>query len=241
MLELRDVSAHYGKNQVVGHANLVLNAGEVVALIGANAAGKSTTMRLIAGLKEPTRGAIHFGGQDITSLATARRVGLGIILVPEGRQVFARSTVNENLVMGAYHRADRNNIVDDLDKAFVMFPRLAERRSQRAGSLSGGEQQMLAIARGLMGRPKCLLLDEPTLGLAPLIVDEISDTIAKLSSSGLPILLAEQNAAMALTVASRAYVLASGRIAAEGSPDALRDTPIIKQLYFGAAAVKTGA
>jgi branched-chain amino acid transport system ATP-binding protein len=239
MLELKDVSAHYGKNQVVGDASLVLKAGEVVALIGANAAGKSTTMRLIAGLKESTRGQILFNGQDITALPTARRVGLGIILVPEGRQVFARSTVNENMVMGAYHRADRDNITEDLDKAFAMFPRLAERRSQRAGSLSGGEQQMLAIARGLMGRPKCLLLDEPTLGLAPLIVDEIGDTIAKLASSGLPILLAEQNAAMALGVASRAYVLASGRISAEGSPDALRDTPIIKQLYFGAAATKT--
>jgi branched-chain amino acid transport system ATP-binding protein len=236
MLELKDVSAHYGKNEVVGNASLVVSAGEVVALIGANAAGKSTTMRLIAGLKEPTHGIILFGGQDITTTPTARRVGLGIVLVPEGRQVFARSTVNENLVMGAYSRADRNNIDEDLSKAFAMFPRLAERRSQRAGSLSGGEQQMLAIARGLMGRPKCLLLDEPTLGLAPLIVDEISDTITKLASSGLSILLAEQNAAMALGVASRAYVLASGRIAAEGSPDALRDTPIIKQLYFGTAA-----
>jgi branched-chain amino acid transport system ATP-binding protein len=239
MLELKEISAHYGKNEVVGNASLILNAGEVVALIGANAAGKSTTMRLIAGLKEPTRGAILFGGQNITTIPTARRVGLGIILIPEGRQVFARSTVSENLVMGAYHRADRNNIDEDLNQAFAMFPRLAERRSQRAGSLSGGEQQMLAIARGLMGRPKCLLLDEPTLGLAPLIVDEISETITKLAKSGLPILLAEQNAAMALGVADRAYVLASGRIAAEGSPAALRDTPIIKQLYFGAAATKS--
>ena len=241
MLELKDLTAHYGKNEVVSDANITLNAGDVVALIGANAAGKSTTMRLIAGLKKPTRGSILFSGQDITDLPTPRRVSLGIILVPEGRQVFARSTVNENLVMGAYHRADRDHIRDDLDKAFAMFPRLAERRTQRAGSLSGGEQQMLAIARGLMGRPKCLLLDEPTLGLAPLIVDEISDTIATLARSGLPILIAEQNAAMALGVASRAYVLSSGRIAAEGAPDALRDTPVIQQLYFGATAAKTSS
>jgi branched-chain amino acid transport system ATP-binding protein len=241
MLELKDLTAHYGKNEVVSGANITLNAGDVVALIGANAAGKSTTMRLIAGLKKPSRGSILFNGHDITDVPTPRRVSLGIILVPEGRQVFARSTVNENLVMGAYHRADRDHIQDDLDKAFAMFPRLAERRTQRAGSLSGGEQQMLAIARGLMGRPKCLLLDEPTLGLAPLIVDEISNTISTLARSGLPILIAEQNAAMALGVASRAYVLSSGRIAAEGAPDALRDTPVIQQLYFGATAAKSPA
>ena len=234
MLELKDLTAHYGKNEVVSGANIVLNAGEVVALIGANAAGKSTTMRLIAGLKKPTRGAILFNGQDIVELPTPRRVSLGIVLVPEGRQVFVRSSVSENLAMGAYHRPDRNHIGDDLRRAFAMFPRLEERRAQRAGSLSGGEQQMLAIARGLMGRPKCLLLDEPTLGLAPVIVDEIGDTITKLAGSGLAILLAEQNAAVALAVAQRAYVLTSGRIAAEGTPEALRNTPVFQQLYFGA-------
>ena len=239
MLELRDLSAHYGKNEVVSGANIVLNAGEVVALIGANAAGKSTTMRLIVGLKKPTRGSIIFNGQDIVDLPTPRRVNLGIVLVPEGRQVFARSSVSENLAMGAYHRPDRNHIEEDLRQAFAMFPRLAERRSQRAGSLSGGEQQMLAIARGIMGRPKCLLLDEPTLGLAPLVVDEISDTITKLAASGLAILLAEQNAAMALAVARRAYVLTSGRIAAEGAPAELRTTPLIQQLYFGATPSRT--
>jgi len=240
MLETSGLTAHYGKNEVVSNASIVLNAGEVVALIGANAAGKTTTMRLIAGLKKATRGGIIFAGQRVEQLPTRRRVNLGIILVPEGRQVFARSTVNENLIMGAYHRPDRNHIECDLDRAFAMFPRLAERRKQRAGSLSGGEQQMLAIARGLMGRPKCLLLDEPTLGLAPLVVDEISDTIRTLARSGMPILLSEQNAAMALDVANRAYVLASGRIAAEGTPASLRDTPLIQQLYFGATGAATG-
>jgi branched-chain amino acid transport system ATP-binding protein len=240
MLETSALTAHYGKNEVVSDASIVLNAGEVVALIGANAAGKTTTMRLIVGLKNATRGGITFGGQRVEQLPTRRRVNLGIILVPEGRQVFTHSTVNENLVMGAYHRLDRNHIDGDLDLAFAMFPRLAERRKQRAGSLSGGEQQMLAIARGLMGRPKCLLLDEPTLGLAPLIVDEISNTIRALARSGMPILLAEQNAAMALDVANRAYVLASGRIAAEGTPASLRDTSLIKQLYFGATGAANG-
>jgi branched-chain amino acid transport system ATP-binding protein len=238
MLELRDLTAHYGKNEVVSGVGIVLNPGEVVALIGANAAGKSTTMRLIAGLKKPSRGTLLFDGKDIGDLPTPRRVALGIILVPEGRQVFARSSVIENLIMGAYHRTDRNHIEKDLDMAFTMFPRLSERRGQRAGSLSGGEQQMLAIARGLMGHPRCLLLDEPTLGLAPLIVDEISDTITKLAGSGLPILLAEQNAGMALGVAKRAYVLASGRISAEGTPESLRGTPVIQQLYFGSTAAK---
>jgi len=238
MLEINGLTAHYGKNEVVSNASIVLNAGEVVALIGANAAGKTTTMRLIIGLKKATRGSISFAGQRLDAFPTMRRVGMGIILVPEGRQVFGRSSVNENLIMGAYHRSDRDHIDGDLEVVFAMFPRLAERRKQRAGSLSGGEQQMLAIARGLMGRPKCLLLDEPTLGLAPIVVDEISDTIRALARSGIPILLAEQNAAMALDVANRAYVLASGRIAAEGTPAVLRDTPLIQQLYFGATSAK---
>jgi branched-chain amino acid transport system ATP-binding protein len=233
MLELRDLTAHYGKNEVVSGANMVLNSGKVVALIGANAAGKTTTMRLIAGLKRPTRGAIVLNGENIVEMSTPQRVALGVILVPEGRQIFPRSSVIDNLIMGAYHRADRNHIKTDLDQVFATFPRLAERRRQRAGSMSGGEQQMLAIARGLMARPKCLLLDEPTLGLAPVIVDEISDVITRLARSGLSILLAEQNVAMALGVAERAYILASGRIAADGTPQSLRDAPVIKQLYFG--------
>jgi branched-chain amino acid transport system ATP-binding protein len=236
MLELKGLTAHYGKNQVVSDADITVSAGEVVALIGPNAAGKTTTMRLIVGLKKPTRGSILLDGEDVVSCSTPRRVRLGIVLVPEGRQVFARSTVLENLVMGAYHRRDRDHVDDDLAAMFAMFPRLAERRRQRAGSMSGGEQQMLAIARGLMAKPKCLLLDEPTLGLAPVIVDEISDTIRSLANSGMTILLAEQNAAMALDVASRAYVLTSGAISARGTPAELRASPVIQQLYFGASA-----
>ncbi len=207
----------------------------MVALIGANAAGKSTTMRLIAGLKRATSGSIRLDGVEIEPLSTPKRVRLGIALVPEGRQVFAQSTVLENLTMGAYHRPDRNDIQHDIDAMFAMFPRLGERRSQRAGSMSGGEQQMVAIARGLMAKPKCLLLDEPTLGLAPVIVDEISLTMMKLAREGMTILLAEQNAAMALDVASRAYVLAAGAISAEGTPEQLKASPIVEQLYFGAA------
>ena len=236
MLELSAISAHYGKNQVLRSIDLKVGAGEVVALIGANAAGKSTTMRLIAGLKRATTGSIKLDGTDIEGLSTPKRVGLGIALVPEGRQVFAQSSVTENLIMGAYHRADRNHIQPDIDAMFAMFPRLGERRSQRAGSMSGGEQQMVAIARGLMAKPKCLLLDEPTLGLAPVIVDEISATVMKLAKDGMTILLAEQNAAMALEVASRAYVLAAGAISAQGTPEQLKESPVIAQLYFGAEA-----
>jgi branched-chain amino acid transport system ATP-binding protein len=234
MLELSAISAHYAKNQVLRSVDLSVAAGEVVALIGANAAGKSTTMRLIAGLKRATSGSIRLDGIEIESMSTPRRVGLGIALVPEGRQVFAQSTVLENLTMGAYHRPDRNDIQRDIDAMFAMFPRLGERRHQRAGSMSGGEQQMVAIARGLMAKPKCLLLDEPTLGLAPVIVDEISLTIAELARKGMTILLAEQNAAMALEVASRAYVLAAGAISAEGTPEQLKASPVVEQLYFGA-------
>jgi branched-chain amino acid transport system ATP-binding protein len=234
MLELNAVSAHYGKNQVLRGIDVSVKAGEVVALVGANAAGKSTTMRVIAGLKRQSSGSIRFDGIEIGSLSTPRRVDLGVMLVPEGRQLFPQSSVLENLMMGAYHRVDRNQIQNDLDMMFAMFPRLSERRNQRAGSMSGGEQQMVAIARGLMAKPKCLLLDEPTLGLAPVIVDEISLTIMRLAREGMTILLSEQNAAMALDVATRAYVISAGEISAQGTPGELQASPIVEQLYFGA-------
>jgi branched-chain amino acid transport system ATP-binding protein len=201
MLELTRVSAHYGKNQVLRAIDITVRAGEVVALVGANAAGKSTVMRVITGLKRASSGSIKFDGVEIGSLSTPKRVGLGVALVPEGRQLFAQSSVLENLTMGAYHRA---------------------------------EQQMVAIARGLMAKPKCLLLDEPSLGLAPVIVDEISLTITRLASEGMTILLSEQNAAMALDVATRAYVISAGAISISGTPAELKATPIVEQLYFGA-------
>lgn len=233
MLELSDINVHYGKNHVLRGVGLKIDAGEVVSLVGANAAGKTTTLRTIMGLKHQTSGNIAFSGRPVNGMATVERVRSGVVLVPEGRQVFPRFTVAENLVMGAYARPDRGRIGDDLDRVFSMFPRLAERRNQRAGSMSGGEQQMLAIARGLVARPKCLLLDEPTLGLAPIIVEEIGNTIRMLAAQGMTILLAEQNAAMALSAADRAYVLESGRISLEGPAADLIGNEAVRRNYLG--------
>ena len=173
MLELAAISVQYGKRPVLRDVSLSVGAGEIVALVGANAAGKTTTLRTIMGLKEPAAGAIHFNGEDATRLSTVERVRRGLALSPEGRQIFPKFSVQENLLMGGYHRADRNHLDGDIARVCDMFPRLAERRSQRAGWMSGGEQQMLAIGRALISRPRCLLLDEPTLGLAPIIVEEI--------------------------------------------------------------------
>ncbi len=233
MLRFEQINVRYGKNHVLKDVSLRVGEGEVVTLIGSNAAGKTTTLRAALGLKESASGRLTFAGEDITSLATHQRVGRGLVLVPEGRQVFTKFTVTENLLMGAYHRADRNAASKELDYVFGMFPRLGERSTQKAGSMSGGEQQMLAIARGLMARPKCLLLDEPTLGLAPIIVEEIASIVGKLAASGMTILLAEQNAAIALDCSSRAYVLESGRISLEGPSGDLRQSDAIKSLYLG--------
>ncbi|MBS0326078.1 MAG: ABC transporter ATP-binding protein [Proteobacteria bacterium] len=232
MLELDRIDVHYAKNHVLKGVSLNIREGEVVSLVGSNAAGKTTTLRTIMGLKACTAGTIRFAGASLEGQATDQRVAGGIVLVPEGRQVFPRFTVSENLLMGAYHRRDRNRLDDDLDKAYAMFPRLAERRGQKAGSMSGGEQQMLAIARGLLSRPRCLLLDEPTLGLAPRIVDEISLTIRKLAEQGLTVLLAEQNAGMALAVADRAYVLETGRVSLEGTGAELAGNEAVRRNYL---------
>ncbi len=233
MIEFERINVHYGKNHVLKDLSLTVGAGEVVSLIGANAAGKTTTLRTALGLKKATSGALHLDGADISALATHERVNRGLVLVPEGRQIFVKFTVAENLVMGAYHRTDRDNADEDLEYVFSLFPRLRERHAQKAGSMSGGEQQMLAIGRGLMAKPKCLLLDEPTLGLAPIVVDEIAETVRKLADGGMTILLAEQNAAMALECATRAYLLESGNISIEGRSEDLQKTDAIKRLYLG--------
>jgi branched-chain amino acid transport system ATP-binding protein len=233
MIELERIGVCYGKRDVLKEVSLSVHAGEVVALIGANAAGKTTTMRTAIGLKEASSGVVRFNGDDVTELSTHERVRRGLVLVPEGRQVFTKFTVMKNLQMGAYTRADRDRIQPELDYVFDLFPLLAERRAQRAGSMSGGEQQMLAIARGLMGKPRCLLLDEPTLGLAPIVVDEIAAVIRRLAASGMTIMLTEQNAAMALDCASHAYVLESGVISLHGAAQDLQQSEAVKSLYLG--------
>ena len=214
--------------------SLTVEAGEIVSLVGANAAGKTTTLRTIMGLKDPAEGRIRFAGEDVTRLSTVERVRRGLALSPEGRQIFPKFTVYENLLMGGYQRPDRNRLDNDVARVCEMFPRLAERRNQKAGLLSGGEQQMLAIGRALMSRPRCLLFDEPTLGLAPIMVDEIDRIIHRLAETGMTILVGEQNAAMALNVAHRAYVLDSGRISLAGKAAALKTMTEIRELYLGA-------
>lgn len=233
LLELNGLSAHFGKKQVLHQMSLSVGEGEVVALIGPNAAGKSTTMRCILGLKATSAGSIAFHGRCMDALGTPKRVREGLVLVPEGRQVFTEFSVLDNLLMGAYHRPDRGRIDDDLAKVFGLFPRLAERRAQKAGSMSGGEQQMLAIARGLMSRPRLLFMDEPSLGLAPIVMEEIASAIRHLAAGGLSILLAEQNASFALRMADRAYVIESGSVVLSGTAQELSDEPRVRQNYLG--------
>jgi branched-chain amino acid transport system ATP-binding protein len=233
MLELEQITVRYGKRSVLRELSLSVAAGEVVTLIGANAAGKTTTLRAIMGLKELTAGVIHFNGVDFSQFSTVERVRRGLALAPEGRQIFPKFSVEENLMMGGYARADRHRLGPDIDRIYKMFPRLSERRSQGAGSLSGGEQQMLAIGRALLSRPRCLLLDEPTLGLAPIIVAEIERIIRSLAADNMAILLAEQNAAMALGIADRAYVLESGRISLTGAAAMLKGTAEVRRFYLG--------
>jgi branched-chain amino acid transport system ATP-binding protein len=234
MLDLEHVHCHYGKSHVLRDVSLRVEPGEIVSVIGPNAAGKTTTLRVIAGLKAPSAGAVRFDGVDISRTPPFERVRRGLALVPEGRQIFSKFSVLDNLLMVAYQRPDRGALEPDLAACYELFPRLRERRSQLGGSLSGGEQQMLAIARGLMSKPKYLLLDEPSLGLAPIVVAEIARTVRALAARGLTILLVEQNAAMALELADRAYVLESGHVSLEGNAAELRETDVIKRLYLGA-------
>jgi branched-chain amino acid transport system ATP-binding protein len=234
MLELERVNCHYAKVHVLHDVSLEVKRGEIVCLIGPNAAGKTTTLRVIAGLKAPSAGNLRYLGEDITRLLPFERVERGLVLVPEGRQIFPKFAVLDNLKMGAYQRADRSDIGGDLENVYELFPRLRERLQQRGGSLSGGEQQMLAIGRGLMAKPKCLLLDEPSLGLAPIIVSEIARTIRELASRGLTIVLVEQNAAMALELADRAYLLESGHVSLHGTAAELGRTDVVRKLYLGA-------
>jgi branched-chain amino acid transport system ATP-binding protein len=233
LLELRNVTVNYGGIQALREVNLTVNAGEIVTLIGANGAGKSTTLRTISRLIHPRSGQIVYDGKEINTARPDEVVRRGIAQCPEGRRVLTRFSVLDNLEMGAYTRADRAQIRADIERQFSLFPILGERRKQLAGTLSGGEQQMLAIARAVMSRPRLLLLDEPSLGLAPLIVRNIFAVIRELHEQGVTILLVEQNAHLALQYADRGYVLEAGRVTISGSADALADDDRVRQAYLG--------
>jgi branched-chain amino acid transport system ATP-binding protein len=233
LLALENVETFYGSIQALRGISIEVHEGEIVTLIGANGAGKSTTLRSINGLNHPRRGKIRFGGRDITSDPPHDIVKLGIAQSPEGRKLFPRMTVLENLEMGAFQRKDRHTLQEDMDRVFTLFPRLAERKSQRAGTMSGGEQQMCAIGRALMARPKLLMLDEPSMGLAPIFVQRIFDTIVEVNKQGTSILLVEQNALMALDVADRGYVLETGTIALADDAKKLAQNEDVKRTYLG--------
>ncbi len=233
LLEVQDLNVYYGAIHALQGISFTVNEGEIVTLIGANGAGKSTTLRTISGLLRPRRGTIVFKGEDITMTPAEQIVRLGIGHVPEGRKIFAPMTVRENLEMGAYTRTDPAEIQQTMERVFTSFPRLRERLNQLGGTLSGGEQQMLAMARGMMCRPSLLLLDEPSMGLSPILVEEIFRIIQEINSQGTSILLVEQNALMALQVASRAYVLETGRIVLEGTGKELRESSRVREAYLG--------
>ncbi|MFL5800946.1 MAG: ABC transporter ATP-binding protein [Roseiflexaceae bacterium] len=232
MLELRDIHVAYGGIRALSGVSLRVEAGELVALIGSNGAGKSTTLKTISGLLRPRQGAILYEGREITRAATDRIVALGISHCPEGRRIFGRLSVRENLLLGAVQRGGQD-LHADLDRVYELFPRLKERLSQAGGTLSGGEQQMLAIGRALMSRPRLLLLDEPSLGLAPLMVERIFEVIGELKRQGATILLVEQNVHHALGLADRAYVLESGRVTLDGPAAQLKHSPLVEQSYLG--------
>jgi branched-chain amino acid transport system ATP-binding protein len=233
ILELEDVHTYYGSIHALKGISLEVREREIVTLIGANGAGKSTTLRSINGLNRPRSGTIRYQGREVTTTPPHELVKRGISQSPEGRRLFPRMTVLENLEMGAFQRSDRGGIKEDLERVFDLFPRLAERKAQKAGTMSGGEQQMCAIGRALMARPKLLLLDEPSMGLAPIFVERIFETIVEVNEQGTPILLVEQNALMALDVADRGYVLETGRIALADDAKSLRQNEQVRKTYLG--------
>ncbi|HEY2072867.1 MAG TPA: ABC transporter ATP-binding protein [Gaiellaceae bacterium] len=233
LLELEGVETFYGSIQALKGISIEVHEGEIVTLIGANGAGKSTTLRSINGLNHPRRGKISFQGRDITNDAPHSIVKRGIAQSPEGRKLFPRMTVTENLEMGAFQRSDRAGIREDMERVFTLFPRLAERRTQKAGTMSGGEQQMCAIGRALMARPTLLMLDEPSMGLAPIFVERIFETIVEVNKQGTSILLVEQNALMALHVANRGYVLETGTVALADDAKALAQNEQVRKTYLG--------
>jgi branched-chain amino acid transport system ATP-binding protein len=234
MLEVRELHVSYGEIRALRGVSFEVRQGEIVTLLGNNGAGKTTTLRALSGLLHPRQGDILFQGQSLLGLASHSIVHQGITHVPEGRRIFNRLTVLENLEMGAFTRRDAG-VREDMDRVFSIFPRLQERRAQVAGTLSGGEQQMLAIGRALMARPTLLLLDEPSMGLAPVLVEQIFETVLAINKQGVTILLVEQNAAMALSIAGRGYVLETGGIVLEGSAKSLADNPEVRRAYLGEA------
>ena len=233
MLEVDNIHTYYGNIHALKGVSITVEEGEIVTLIGANGAGKSTTLWTIAGLIKPRQGKVFLEGEDLAGYKAHEIVYKGVALVPEGRRVFAKLTVAENLDMGAYHRSDRAGIAEDLERFFTLFPRLKERRDQVAGTLSGGEQQMLATARAMMARPRLMLLDEPSMGLAPVLVEDVFETIQEINRDGTTVLLVEQNAHMALQVASRGYVLQTGEIVLSDTADGLRQNPMVQKAYLG--------
>lgn len=234
MLKVKNLNVSYGAIHAIHDVSLEVNEGEIVSLIGANGAGKTTTLSTITGLKKAASGEVTLDGQNLLAMPAPKIVGLGLAHVPEGRRIFAEMTVAENLEMGAYTRRDRAEVQRSIEDVYSRFPRLKERYRQVAGTLSGGEQQMLAIGRALMSRPKILLMDEPSMGLSPLLVKEIFSIIAEVNASGVTVLLVEQNAKMALSIANRAYVLETGRVVMEGDAKELMGNSEIKKAYLGA-------
>jgi branched-chain amino acid transport system ATP-binding protein len=233
LLEIDNIHSYYGHIHALKGISLTVDAAEIVTLIGGNGAGKSTTLKSISGVLKPRLGTIRLGGEDLGNFKPHEIVAKGVVQVPEGRRVFGRLTVTENLEMGAFTRTDKKKIAESAEQVFTMFPRLRERRSQLAGTLSGGEQQMLAIGRALMAEPKVLLLDEPSMGLAPVLVDSIFETIQSLHNAGTTILLVEQNARMALQIADRGYVMQTGEIVLVGSAESLRTNQMVQRAYLG--------